>query len=78
MRFLKCMSCGAIVKEIVPCNCENCGFKCCSKQMEEIEDPKLETTGKIITCESCKAQVEIIVPCNCENCGIKCCSKEMK
>jgi len=78
MRYLKCKSCGAIVKELVPCNCENCGIKCCGKEMEEIDDPKLKSTGKVLTCSSCKASVEVIIDCECENCGFKCCGKEMK
>ncbi len=79
-KYLKCASCGAVVKVITPCNCENCGIKCCGKIMEEYTpaETELKGSGKLLTCDSCKAQVEEIVPCNCENCGIKCCGEQMK
>lgn len=78
MKFFKCESCGAIVKEIVACNCPDCGIQCCGKAMVEIADPKIKGTGKILTCSSCGAKVEVIVDCNCPNCGFKCCGKAMK
>lgn len=31
----KCMKCGAIVKEIEPCNC-NCGIICCNEEMKKL------------------------------------------
>ena len=33
----KCMKCGAIVKVINDCNCENCGIMCCGEAMKELE-----------------------------------------
>lgn len=30
----KCMKCGAIVKVIEDCNCDNCGIRCCGEQMK--------------------------------------------
>lgn len=30
----KCKSCGAIVRVIEDCNCENCGILCCGEAME--------------------------------------------
>ena len=30
----KCTSCGALVKVIEDCNCENCGIKCCGEEMK--------------------------------------------
>ena len=30
----KCKSCGAIVKILKDCTCENCGIKCCGEEME--------------------------------------------
>ena len=30
----KCKKCGAMVKEIIPCNCEGKGIKCCDEEME--------------------------------------------
>ena len=32
----KCAKCGAIVKVIEDCKCENCGIKCCGEQMVEL------------------------------------------
>ena len=29
----KCLKCGAIVKVIEDCNCDNCGINCCGKTM---------------------------------------------
>ncbi len=78
MRYLKCESCGAIVKELAPCTCKDCGIKCCGKNMIEIPDPKLQTTKVIKTCKSCGAKVEVIVDCTCGDCGFKCCDKAMK
>ena len=30
----KCTSCGATIKVLDDCNCDNCGIVCCSKPME--------------------------------------------
>jgi superoxide reductase len=30
----KCNSCGALVKIFTDCTCENCGIKCCEKEMQ--------------------------------------------
>lgn len=30
----KCASCGALVKVIEDCTCENCGIKCCGEEMK--------------------------------------------
>ena len=32
----KCLKCGALVKVIEDCNCENCGIQCCGEQMKEL------------------------------------------
>ena len=79
MRYLQCEKCKALVKEIVPCNCGDCGIRCCGEKMTEVtisEAPK--STGKILTCASCGAKVDVIVDCTCENCGFKCCGKAME
>ena len=36
-KILVCKKCGAMVKVIVECTCENCGIKCCGEQMVEQE-----------------------------------------
>jgi len=80
MRYLQCKKCKAVVKEIVPCNCGDCGIRCCGEQMVEIDyagqPPK--STGKILTCASCGAKVEVIVDCTCDDCGFKCCGRAME
>ena len=32
----KCMKCGATVRVLEDCNCENCGIQCCGSTMEEM------------------------------------------
>lgn len=32
----KCTKCGAIVKVLQDCKCENCGIKCCGEEMKEL------------------------------------------
>ena len=34
LEIKKCKKCGAIVKVIEDCHCDNCGIKCCGEQME--------------------------------------------
>ena len=35
-RIKKCAKCGAIVKVIEDCTCEDCGIQCCGEQMKEL------------------------------------------
>lgn len=32
----RCKHCGAMVKVLEDCTCDNCGIKCCGEQMEEL------------------------------------------
>ena len=32
----KCMKCGALVKAINDCKCDNCSIKCCNEEMKEL------------------------------------------
>lgn len=32
----RCKNCGALVKVIKDCTCDNCGIKCCGEQMQEL------------------------------------------
>ena len=45
----KCKSCGAMVKVLKDCTCENCGIKCCGEEMEILVpnsvDAAVEKTG---------------------------------
>ena len=33
----KCLKCGAIVKVIEDCHCDDCGINCCSEPMKELK-----------------------------------------
>ena len=33
----KCQKCGAIVKVLKDCTCDDCGIKCCGEQMKEVK-----------------------------------------
>ncbi len=35
-KILKCEECGAMVKVLVDCECEDCGIQCCGKPMTEV------------------------------------------
>ena len=34
LNIKKCKKCGAIVKVLEDCHCDNCGIQCCGEQME--------------------------------------------
>ena len=36
LKIKKCEKCGALVKVLQDCTCENCGIKCCGEQMKEL------------------------------------------
>ena len=40
----KCKSCGAMVKVIKDCTCENCGIKCCGEEMEILVPNSVEAS----------------------------------
>lgn len=35
-KYVVCEKCGAMVKVLIECTCENCGIQCCDKPMKEI------------------------------------------
>ncbi len=35
-KYVICEKCGALVKVLIECTCENCGIRCCGVQMKEI------------------------------------------
>ena len=35
-KIVICEKCGAMVKVLIECTCENCGIKCCGEVMKEI------------------------------------------
>ena len=38
----KCLKCGAMVKVIKDCTCDDCGIKCCGEQMKEVKANSLD------------------------------------
>lgn len=40
----KCMKCGAVVKVINDCSCNDCGIKCCSETMDVLEANKTDAS----------------------------------
>ena len=39
-KIVLCEKCGAMVKVLIDCTCENCGIKCCGETMKEISAEK--------------------------------------
>lgn len=60
----KCKNCGAIVKIIKDCNCDDCGIKCCGEKMNLIEPNTVDAAKEkhIPTYE--KVEDEIFVKVN--------------
>lgn len=44
-KIVLCEKCGAMVKVLIDCACENCGIKCCGQTMKEIS---AEEAAKIL------------------------------
>ena len=40
--IVRCEKCGAMVKVLIDCTCENCGIKCCGETMKEISKEEAE------------------------------------
>lgn len=40
----KCLNCGAIVKVITNCTCEDCGIMCCGKIMTELKPNSVDAS----------------------------------
>lgn len=64
LRIKKCKKCGAMVKILKDCNCENCGIKCCGIEMEILIPNSIEVAKEkhIPTYE--KVEDEIFVTVN--------------
>ncbi len=41
-KYVVCEKCGALVKVLIDCTCENCGIKCCGSTMKEISREEAE------------------------------------
>ena len=35
-KIVRCEKCGAMVKVLIDCTCENCGIKCCGETMKDL------------------------------------------
>ena len=57
-KFVICEKCGALVKVLIDCTCENCGIKCCGETMKEIsaEDGEVVVWGDVFKLESKETQ----------------------
>lgn len=42
----KCQSCGALVQVLHDCKCENCGIKCCQKEMVVLEPNSVDASAE--------------------------------
>lgn len=40
--YRKCLQCGAIVKVIKDCTCEDCGIKCCGEKMQTVSEEEIK------------------------------------
>ena len=60
----KCKSCGAIVKILKDCTCENCGIKCCGEEMEILVPNSVEAAVEKHVPTYEKVEDEIFVKVN--------------
>ena len=60
----KCNSCGAMVKVLADCTCENCGIKCCGEVMTALVPNSVECAVEkhIPTYERVEDEVYVKVP----------------
>ena len=42
----KCKHCGAVIKVLEDCNCDNCGFKCCGENMEVLTPNSVDAVAE--------------------------------
>lgn len=42
----KCLKCGATVKVIKDCECDNCGIKCCGESMKEVKANSVDASAE--------------------------------
>ena len=60
----KCKSCGAMVKVLKDCTCENCGIKCCGEEMEILVPNSVEAAVEKHVPTYEKVEDEIFVKVN--------------
>lgn len=64
LNIKKCNSCGAMVKVLADCTCENCGIKCCGEEMKALVPNSVECAIEkhIPTYERVEDEVYVKVP----------------
>ena len=60
----RCKSCGAMVRVLKDCNCENCGIKCCGEEMEVLVPNTVECAVEKHMPTYEKVEDEIVVKVN--------------
>ena len=60
----KCESCGALVKIIQDCTCENCGVKCCNEEMKVVIPNSIDASAEKHVPTFEKVEDEIFVKVN--------------
>ena len=60
----KCKTCGAMVKVLKDCTCENCGIKCCGEEMEILVPNSVEAAVEKHVPTYEKVEDEIFVKVN--------------
>ena len=60
----KCESCGALVKIIQDCTCENCGVKCCNEEMKVVTPNSIDASAEKHVPTYEKVEDEIFVKVN--------------
>ena len=64
LKIKKCDSCGALVKVIKDCNCDNCGIQCCGKEMRLLKPNSVDAAVEKHVPQYEKVEDEIFVTVN--------------
>lgn len=64
LKIKKCDSCGALVKVIEDCNCDNCGIQCCEKEMRLLKPNSVDAAVEKHVPQYEKVEDEIFVTVN--------------
>ena len=64
LKIKKCDSCGALVKVIEDCNCDNCGIQCCGKEMRLLKPNSVDAAVEKHVPQYERVEDEILVTVN--------------
>ena len=64
LKIKKCDSCGALVKVIEDCNCDNCGIHCCGKEMRLLKPNSVDAAVEKHVPQYERVEDEILVTVN--------------